>query len=184
MKASLSSLQCRLMRYDADIKWVKPCHMHISIKFLGNINDYTVNRLKNAVLKITESCPVIKINISGVGILSDSLQPRVIRAGVDNPPKELANLYRHISCACENEGLPVDKRPFLPHISLGRIRKHGISPELAKAIENESGFTAEEKITVKKIGLFSSLLTQAGPQYLLLEEFRLAGAGKPARPII
>lgn len=158
--AYLSELQKDL---DIDkIRLVSPSRMHITLCFLGEIDD--PERIISAVKDIKHNRFILKL--SEVGGFPDRAQPKVIWAGVKES-SELAGLHRKILSSLDVED------SFSPHITLGRIRSYeqDVSKRLAsrmKALKLKPlGFR------IDSFKLLSSELLSTGPSYKEVAEFKL-----------
>lgn len=169
----LAQLQDKLRKSGADVKWVVPSKIHITLKFLGEIDDGQAARVKNLLDEIVKDHKPFYIHLAKIGAFPRISYPRVVWAGIDEGYEECKALARSIEDAIEKLGFEKESRPFSPHLTLGRVRSSKNKTQLIAAIEKEKDFASQNKVSVNKIILFQSTLTPKGPIYTPLKEFPL-----------
>jgi 2'-5' RNA ligase len=157
------------------VKWVSPQGIHLTLKFLGNIAMDLVPRIEDAIAQAAHGTPTIKLQVSGLGCFPNLKQPRVIWVAVTGDVEPLITLQRGIDQALLPLGFATEKRPFSPHLTLGRLRERA-SPgersnigELITATECEAGSAT----VVNQISLMRSTLTPSGAIYNRLASIEL-----------
>ena len=136
IKDRLDLLISRL-RSTAHLKWSPAYNLHITTKFIG---EWPQNRLEELVSKLgaVPANDRVDINIGGLGWFPNANNPRVFWAAVNALPS-LATLARGTEQACASLGIPVEDRPFAPHLTLARIKQPVPLQALRKAVsESES----------------------------------------------
>ncbi len=161
----LESLQVKLKAADADVKWVKPENIHLTLKFLGNIIDEQIEKVKNTVKKITSDFKTYQIHLAEIGAFPKISYPRVIWAGMDEGVDKTGDIYQSIEEELSKKRFEKEKRPFSPHLTLGRVRSAKNRQRLIKTIEKEKNFSSSSKLLVEEIVLFKSTLTPKGSIY-------------------
>ncbi len=162
IKERLDLLISRL-RTTAHLKWSPAYNLHITTKFIG---EWPPERLPevNAKLDGIKVERRIEVGIRGLGWFPNPHNPRVFWAGVHASPS-LAELARQTEQACGELGIPVETRPFSPHLTLARIKQPTPLQALRTAVaEIESvdfgTFTAEShKLYLSKPGPSGSIYT-------------------------
>lgn len=170
----LAKLQDSLRKSGCDIKWANPANIHLTLKFLGEIDDKQTEDIKASLAQALTGHNSFWIHIAGIGAFPRLSYPKIIWVGIDKGSKECIALARSIEEAVEKLELRKEKRPFSPHLTLGRIRTLNKKPQLISHIEKEKDFASQHKVSVNKIILFQSTLTPKGPIYTTLKEFSLA----------
>ena len=178
VKDSLSSLEDRLRPAEHPfVKWVGPKGIHLTLKFLGNIATDQVPRIIEAITSASQGLSPLKLQIGGLGAFPNLQRPRVIWVAVTGEVDPLIALQRDIDQALVPLGFAIEKRPFSPHLTLGRLRERA-SPgerksigELVMATESEGGPSME----VTQISLMRSTLTPSGAIYNRLASIELKG---------
>jgi len=100
-------------------RWVPMEQIHLTLAFLGDVDDATLERLTRTLAAIRS--PGFSLRFSGVGCFPDRRRPRVLWAGLEPEPllNGLAAAVREAVLACD---IPLEERPFSPHITLARLR--------------------------------------------------------------
>ena len=143
--------------------------MHLTLKFLGNIEEGHVEQISGALKSIADNFNAFSINLTRVGAFPDLKRPRVIWIGIDKGAGELKTLGAKIETELEKLGFAKEKREFKAHLTLGRVRSLKNIENLEKII-NEVKFQAGNEIKIDKIILFQSKLTPKGAIYTNLSE--------------
>ncbi|TRZ80038.1 RNA 2',3'-cyclic phosphodiesterase [bacterium] len=170
----LSSVQDRLKKSNADVKWVSAANIHITLRFLGDIDKKTTSLISEVIRETSKHHARFDISISRIGVFPSLLHPQTIWVGIDKGSPACMILQNQIEICAEKFGIKKEARAFLPHLTLGRVRSQKNKHALIKILEKEKDFSITTKIPVNKIVLFSSLITQQGPVYSSLEEFPLS----------
>ena len=143
------------------IKWVDPSIAHLTLAFIGNVPDVRLIPLSRIVDAVAADSPSFVLSMGNLGAFPNTRRPRVLWMGLENDTKLLSGLESRLREALQDEGLPVEKRAFKPHVTLGRARVKGVIPledsDLAQQPINSIEFH------VREIVLMSSVLTPRGP---------------------
>ncbi len=168
-------LQRALRRAGADVRWVEEGNLHLTLKFLGEIDERGMERLKGLLSIEASRWPRIRVEYAGVGTFPERGAPRVVWAGLTGDVGKLAGLAAAVERAAEEVGVPREGRPFAAHITVGRVKSPRNAKRLAAAVEQQRGVPlgGEE---IGEFILFKSTLTPSGPIYEPLERFSLSGA--------
>lgn len=172
VKSALAALQQDLKKCGADIRWVKPENIHVTLKFLGDIDGKNVG---NIVKQLDGACaehPLFDLEISGTGVFPNPKSPRVLWAAIQSVDT-LEKLHGDIELAMASLGFSPEGRKFAPHLTLGRFRSLKGSEALMGKIEQHKN-DKFGLINVKVISLMRSDLTPAGAKYSRLAEVNLA----------
>jgi RNA 2',3'-cyclic 3'-phosphodiesterase len=152
----------------AEIKWVEPGNMHITLKFFGDIESKKmpemVAKLKIAAKKFKES----EIMLKGIGIFKDFYHPKVLWLGLRDCP-QLETIKNEIENSTGELGFEIDYRKFMPHLTIGRFKKQGQVNQLQKLV-NMNQDMYFQMIPVKELILFESILKTEGPEYKVIEK--------------
>ncbi|MEW6571635.1 MAG: RNA 2',3'-cyclic phosphodiesterase [Nitrospirota bacterium] len=166
IKNDLGQLIDILMKFDADVKWVVPENLHITLKFLGNTPPALVPRIRESLERLLTSYKPFYIRICGTGVFPSKKKPRVIWVGVMNLDS-LNKLKKDMEESMALLGYQKEDREFNPHLTLGRVRSPrgilNILGELDRFKEKDFG-----TIYVESIKLMRSELRHGGAQYSCL----------------
>ncbi len=174
IKDFLSHLQQELKSCGADVKWVQPENIHLTLKFLGDVGDEELNKIIEIIEEVAKEKSKFQIRVSSLGAFPKIDSPRVIWIGVDEGDKETKEIAELLEEKIAKLGIPKEDRPFSSHITIGRTKSNLNLHKLAQELKNKSelgggkiGFEAV------KITLFKSTLTPKGPVYEALKETTL-----------
>lgn len=115
----------------ADVKWTSPGSLHVTLKFLGGLEDAAVERAKARLAADVPSRGRLRLRFRGLGAFPERGRPRVIWAGCEGDLDGLAALARAAEEAGREAGVEPEARPFAPHLTLGRVK----SPRNLEALE-------------------------------------------------
>jgi RNA 2',3'-cyclic 3'-phosphodiesterase len=172
----ISLLQTKLSGSGADIRLVKSYNMHITLKFLGDIDEKTSKLISYSIKNKITANNAFEISIQGAGAFPNINDPVAVWVGIDKGLSECMVLQNNVETCTKSALIESDKKKFFPHVTIARVCSNRNKRSLIDAIKKEKDFSLKAKIRVKKITLFSSLLTQRGPVYSILEEFQLPEA--------
>lgn len=178
IKSKLDKLQEELRQNKLQhIKWANPSGIHLTLKFLGNIDAKDIERITNAIEEGCKGCHEFTLELSGLGVFPNYKRPRVIWLGVGGQVDVLLKLQRQIDDKLELIGFPREKRPFSAHITLGRVRESVTSNELeeyGRVIQNKK-YDEKHSVGVKRINLMRSQLQPTGAVYSEIASIKFAG---------
>lgn len=172
VRSKLCELGARLRRSGANASWVKPEHLHLTLRFLGEIDESLAGRICDLLLLKYAGLRIFELTVQGVGAFPAIHKPAVVWAGVSPLEGGLEEAYRHADAAAGEIGVAPEGRPFHPHATLARVRQPSRLQALVTAIEKERSFNAGG-FTVRAVSLFRSELTPRGSIYTRLQEFPL-----------
>jgi 2'-5' RNA ligase len=160
---------------NADVKWVEPENLHITIKFLGEVLSRDIYHICQAVQKAVANIEPFPLIVQGAGAFPDLIRPRTIWLGFSEGQEQLASLHRSVENALLPLGFPREGRPFKAHLTLGRVRRSspGLA-RLAQLLRDQTEFSGAETY-VEEVIVFSSQLTPEGPIYEPLATLPLQG---------
>jgi len=172
---SLSRLQEQLKTSGADVKWVNPQNIHLTLKFLGEIDDKKLDKVNQILDDVIKDKNNFYIRLSSIGAFPKINFPRVIWIGIDKGDMETKQIAKVLEERVAKTGIPSESRPFSSHITLGRVRSSLNRERLVKNLDNLVHNFGEENLEflVDRITLFKSTLTPKGPIYEVLKEANL-----------
>ncbi len=172
VKTFLTKISADLKRCRADVKWVRPEGMHLTLKFLGNVRGDLIPAIENELRSILVGQAAMNMQVTGLGAFPGLNKPRVIWAGLKDVSGRIAPLAAEIDKALEPLGFEREKRPFSPHLTLGRVRSNSGIRDLVEAVRNQMD-VAGPKFVADRVIFFESILKPSGAEYHPLCSFDL-----------
>lgn len=161
------------------VRWVRTENLHVTLRFLGNIDQDQVDRLQPAVATRVVGFPPFDLSVGPAGLFPRGKRPRVVAAALE-PEQPLIRLAGTVEEAVRAIGLPAEDRTFRAHLTLGRIKRNaprslaGLSGRIDQVnLERESPAPSD---LVTRVVLFRSDLKPDGPVYTELWAADLPGA--------
>ncbi|MBD3167325.1 RNA 2',3'-cyclic phosphodiesterase [bacterium] len=171
-KRALEETALELRDRDCRVTWVKPDKMHLTVKFLGDIDEEQADELGTSLDRVAAGFAPFDMALEGVGAFPNPKRARVVWVGIEEDPLLVA-LHGKIESAAEAVGVERDPRSFRPHLTLGRVKELPKRSGLPGRIMDA---TFERLIVpVEELILFRSELTPKGPIYTALHRARLGG---------
>ena len=156
----------------ADVRWVSPGKIHLTLKFFGNIDESKIESIFQAIKEPVKATPSFFLKVNGLGAFPHLKNPRVIWMGLTEGKDNLTTFQQQLEGELEKIGFEREERPFQPHLTLGRSNSSRGRDELFGMMEK---YTEEEfgEFPVEKVVLFKSDLRPSGPIYTALRELKL-----------
>jgi 2'-5' RNA ligase len=151
---------------DTQATWEKSEKAHITLKFLGNIEQRRVEDVTSALARAASDIGRFSVEMGEAGAFYSRGKPHVLWLGVADQTGELARLYSALERELDGIGFPKEKRPFHPHITIARLKK----PDGAKQLASEHkalGFEPVE-LAVSEVLLIESKMGAGGSTYQTL----------------
>jgi len=157
---------------EAVVKWVAKENLHITLKFLGWVEEKDLDKLIKMTSKAVESFNRFKVNFAGLGTFPEGKAPRVVWVGMGEGAEEMGKLAEALENKLSRAGFRSEPRGFKPHLTIGRIKaKKGVDnlkTNLAAIKEPKFGETEVDSLFIMK-----STLTSKGPIYEKIKEVKL-----------
>jgi 2'-5' RNA ligase len=156
------------------VRWVQSDKTHVTIKFLGDVEETEIYQVCRATAEAVESAAPFQVQCRGLGAFPSSDRPRTVWLGVEDPDGLLERLQKSVQRALYQLRFPKEQRRFHPHITLGRARygrrdAEGLVDYLHQHADVDGG-----PIPVEELVIFGSELTSDGPVYTVLGRAPLA----------
>ncbi len=157
IRRKLRAVQEKLAAIKADVRWVPPENMHITVKFIGDLDDSRAGELLERVVNAAAQVPAFSLEVEGVGRFPEKGPVRVIMSRVLSPDQRMTKLHRLIDSAAGGMGLPLDTRVLVPHLTLGRVASnHGLNKLLRLVERHDLDYFGS--FAVERVVLYQSLL--------------------------
>lgn len=157
-----------------ELRWVAPQNLHLTLRFYGELKHRQVMQLQELLDQSLRDIKAPILRISGTGAFPSEQRPAVLWAGVKVLSGALDPLVHACEAAAVVLGLEENKKRFIPHITLARIRRpkeRAKSGGVSRYTFPQSPFGQEFK--ARNVVLFNSELTPRGPFYTVLKEYEL-----------
>ena len=145
------------------VAWVRPNALHVTIKFLGELEPADVERIQDLLAPPIPVAP-FQLDWRGIGTFPSNRHPRALWLGVINGAAPLAQVEAEVSRRLAGENaIDIEDRAFLPHLTLGRVKMAGEGidwPKLLQSVEVKRASSIVDRVT-----LYRSVLSQHGPNY-------------------
>ncbi|MFC1803098.1 RNA 2',3'-cyclic phosphodiesterase [Thermoproteota archaeon] len=152
-----------------NMKHVEPENTHLTLKFLGEIDQYQVDQASEIVREIMFQ--PFNFTVEGVGVFPNMRRPATIWAGITEGVAELAGIFNEVDKKLSKLGFKKERRGFHPHLTISRVRsgknRDQIVEKLIQLGDYMFGIIRVERISLKK-----SVLTPSGPIYTTIIESR------------
>lgn len=170
LKDIINDVEAEFKEIDADIKYVNPQNLHLTLKFFGNITTEGIDLIAGKVEKVLKDFKPFTVEVEGCGAFPNKNRIKVIWIGTDNNPT-LIKLHDALDKEFNKIGFDLDRK-FSSHLTIGRM-KSAKNKDKIKAKINEMNEYSFDTIEVNEIVLKKSTLTPKGPIYEDLKVFKL-----------
>jgi 2'-5' RNA ligase len=169
LRPVLSRAQEELKKSGADVKWVPPGNIHLTLKFFGNITEPQVEAISQAAARVAAGQVPFTLTLTGAGAFPSPKNPRVVWLGVGGDLNVIRDFHRRLETAFVELGFPPEDRPFAPHLTLGRVRSPRGRLVLVHCLTQLPPPSETAAFLVQEIILFRSNLSPQGATYLPLK---------------
>jgi 2'-5' RNA ligase len=160
----------------AKLTWVGADRLHLTVRFVGELDDATATRVQQALAPPIAVAP-FELTLEGLGVFPPKGPARVVWVGINAGRDGMVAVEREVSARLERCGLPRESRAYSPHLTLARVRDAGglrsraLLDGAREAGEAPRGVSSR----VDAITLFQSRLSPKGPTYVPLLHTPLRG---------
>jgi RNA 2',3'-cyclic 3'-phosphodiesterase len=176
LKKELAELETQLKKNSPSVvKWVDPNSIHVTLKFLGEVSEESIDELMLAIEESTQGISPFKLEVSEVGAFPNLDRVQVVWVGMKGELAKVSQLQKRIESNTEQLGFPRESRAFTPHLTLGRVRneaKPNDRQRIGKLLTGTT-FNALHKVDVNGINLMKSQLTNTGAIYTCIGSVKL-----------
>jgi RNA 2',3'-cyclic 3'-phosphodiesterase len=168
IRANTTALVKELAKTGAAVKWVAPESMHVTLLFLGEVDDRELHAVCKAVKGAAECEAPFSLRVSGLGAFPTARRPKILWAGITDGVEPLQRLNaaleeRMLDLGCYRK----EERGYAPHLTLGRVKadadSFAMAAELPKRLAWEGG-----KVAVEEVLVYSSETDRDGPVYTVI----------------
>ncbi|HEY0005126.1 MAG TPA: RNA 2',3'-cyclic phosphodiesterase [Pyrinomonadaceae bacterium] len=170
-RAAEHSARLRAAMPEVRASWDRAEKLHLTIKFLGEIEPYRVQLLEQAAERVGSEAEPFELVLEGTGAFPPRGLPKVLWLGIKDPAGALLGLQRSLEETCAAAGFPRETRPFHPHLTLARLRTPHGARRLAtlhmKTLFQPARFPVTDLLVIR------SELGPGGSRYTELSRHRL-----------
>ena len=165
IQSRVESVTSSLVGLGADIKPVERENVHITIKFLGNVNTSRIEQVKTVLGNIRFQ--PFSLEVKGTGAFPNMNRINVIWIGLGQGWTSVERIYEQSEQLLSEIGIVKESRGFSPHVTIARVKSSRRRDDIAKFLENlaDQDFGVLE---VKTVRLKESVLSPSGPKYSTL----------------
>lgn len=171
VRTAISTFCEKIRRAFPAARWVRPEGIHVTLKFIGEVNEDRVAPIQAALGKIHSTAPV-ELNFRGTGFFPNERRPRVFWVGIEASPN-LAQIASEIESELEPIGIARESREFRPHLTLARIEEPRGIETLHAALQG-AGPKEFGSTKTSEMHLYESKLGRGGAQYSRLATFHFS----------
>ncbi len=167
LTAIVSGVQQNLKARGLHIAWVAPGNVHLTLKFLGDIESTDIDPIADVMNACAQSMAPLTVAALGLGVFPDLRRPRVVWLGITGGMPQLIAFQKDLDAGLTALGkgrFKPEERPFKGHLTLGRIKAGLDTGILVKALR-ETGKVESSAVTIHAIHLIQSRLTSSGSIY-------------------
>jgi 2'-5' RNA ligase len=178
VRSKLETLQKTLTPEVAGARWIDRASFHLTLAFLGDVDDAGLNAVCLAVAESVRDHRRFSLHARGLGTFPDASRPRVLWAGIEGDVDALASVQRAIFEAAAGAGYRPAEERFHPHVTLARLKPgRGPVADLSAIVQRHrlwdgGAFAADTIVT------YASTTTPEGPAYAPLGRGPLSGKGR------
>jgi 2'-5' RNA ligase len=154
------------------IKWVMPQNMHLTLKFFGETAEDRIPEIEGVLSSVFVNYRPFQFHIEGIGIFGSSYRPRVIWFGI-HQGDDIKKMARDLHKKLEIVGFENDRQNFVPHLTVGRIKKELIHKRSFQQKIDPFNNQFIQDVKVNEVILFESILKPTGPVYKVVNCFKL-----------
>ena len=154
-------------------RWIGPENFHITLRFIGDIDDALARDLTVALAAVRGT--PFEIRLSGIGVFG-ARRPRAVWAGVE-ACAALTALQQRIEQVCVAAGLEPARRKYTPHVTLARLK--GVNPGDAQTFAALHGLYRSASFRIEDFVLYSARPSRGGGPYVPEARYSLAPRPKP-----
>ncbi len=165
LRKNVKEIQKKFKILEGSLKFVKNENLHITVKFLGNVNKTQIERIKQNVRVALKNREPFQIEICGTGVFPSMDYVRVIWLGVENGREELIKIVKSVDEKLERLGFKREK-DYVPHLTLARVKNVRVNEkEKLKKLIEELKNVRIGCMNVSTLLLYRSELLPSGPVY-------------------
>jgi len=174
MRALLSTVSEAGRALPLNVRWVRPGNIHLTVVFLGSVQERDLGAVKETAGRICCAHAPFLIQVRGAGLFGSRRNPRVLWVGLAADTDRMSRFRDDLQSGLARFGVQAERRPFRPHLTLGRFRKGGPGVGLNDFLGRHQDLNSPRH-PLEELVLFKSDLRPEGAVYTRLDSWRLEG---------
>ena len=174
VRRNCAKLIDRLRQSGDGIKWVPTEHLHLTLKFLGDVDNTAIPDVCRVLGDVCRDIDPFDLSFGGTGGFPNLSRPRVLYAGVEDPSGSLQSMVGRLELDLAKMGFKPEPRDYTPHLTLGRTRSGGrrASGDVVDRLSEQEDVVLGEMV-VDTVQLIASFLDKTGPSYQVMDTVEL-----------
>ena len=162
-REAMAEMIASLQDFGSGIRWVKPENLHLTLKFLGDVEEKKLPELEETLKLSAENIKPFNYELVNIGCFPNTKRPRVLWIGVEDSEDQLLLLHQNIESEFKKQDFPKESRKFTPHLTIARVKDFR---KCGSVISKFSGYNFGNYINnVKEVLLMKSNLYPSGAKY-------------------
>ena len=156
---------------------MRPESIHLTLKFLGDVPRAALGPIATGLSKAVANSRAFALELGGAGVFPNRSRARVLWVGVGGDVPSLIDLQSELDNAMSGLGFEMDRRPYVPHLTVARVNDRASARDrrLAADALSAARFQTGQQITVTAVDLIQSTLGREGAVHRRLGRFPLSG---------
>jgi 2'-5' RNA ligase len=172
VRAIVAAIQKDLSQVNADVAWTDSENIHLTLKFLGEIDKKLFTEVEHACQELASGFNVFTLNLKGIGAFPSARHPRVLWVGLAGATKLLEEMQERLEERLSAIGFEDEEKDFSPHLTIGRVKSNKNTHELIARADLYP--IPALSFEVREIVLMKSDLYPEGARYCDLARVKLA----------
>lgn len=170
LKVQLAKLQSRLKTDRPRVKWVSPDGIHLTLKFLGDVDAARIAQVTQAMTEAVKGIQSFELAVGQLGVFPNPQKVQVVWVGLEGDLTTLDSLYRQLEDSMAKIGFPPENRGFKPHLTLARVGNEALPDERKRFGDLVTACKADINYSMKasSLSLMKSVLAPSGASYTRL----------------
>jgi 2'-5' RNA ligase len=157
------------------IRWIRVANIHLTVVFMGDVEEAQIGPIREVVRGVCDQYAPFYIQVNGAGMFGSRRSPRVLWVGLGADVDRMSSFRDDLQKGLAPFGIKEERRPFTPHLTLGRFRKGAYADgRLDDLLSKYQALNGSECI-LRELALFKSDLKPDGAVYTRLGQWPLSG---------
>lgn len=172
VRSELGAMVTLFRKHGADVKWSEPQHLHLTLRFLGEVDEEVLGRLSKSLASLAGATQPFQLRLATLGGFPDLQRPKILWVGAEQGKDDVQRLAGAVETAVQGLGFKPEPHPFSPHVTLGRVR----GPRNLQSLIGEikwMPFTSGYRFEVDHLALYKSTLRTDHPIHEVIQAFAL-----------